>query len=63
MEQLALALTGMFVLSLMEVFAVSMDLWHYVPWDWPVMLWPTYFAAILFGYQLLRLTETIVKKI
>jgi len=46
----------------MEVFAVSMDLWHYVPWDWPVMLWPTYFAAILFGYQLLRLTETIIKK-
>lgn len=56
-EQLYLAVAGMVVLSLMEIFAVSTDLWHYVPVDWPILLWPTYFVAILFGYQLLRLVE------
>jgi len=56
-EQFSLALIGMLVLSLMEVFAVSTNLWHYVPDDWPAILWPTYFVAILFGYQLLRLVE------
>lgn len=61
-EQFALAFVGLFILSLMEFFAVSMNLWHYVPGDWPIMLWPTYFAAILFGYQLLRSTEALIKK-
>jgi fatty acid desaturase len=56
-EQLYLALTGLFALALMEVFATSTNLWHYVSGDWPIILWPTYFAAILFGYQLLRYIE------
>jgi hypothetical protein len=56
-EQLFLAFGGMFSLGLMEFFAVSTNLWHYTPGDWPVILWPTYFAAILFGYQLLRSIE------
>lgn len=56
-EQLFLALSGLFTLSLMEVFATSMNLWHYIPEDWPIALWPTYFVAILFGYQLLRYIE------
>jgi hypothetical protein len=41
----------------MEIFATSMNLWNYVPGNWPIILWPTYFVAILFGYQLLRLVE------
>jgi hypothetical protein len=61
-EQAILALSGLFVLALMEFFAVSTDLWHYVPGDWPLMLWPTYLVAILFGYQLLRITEAAVKR-
>jgi len=56
-EQLVLALAGLFALLLMEIFAVSFNLWHYIPGNWPIMLWPTYFVAILFGYQLLRLIE------
>ena len=56
-EQLCLALAGLTALVLMEVFATSTDLWHYVSGDWPIILWPTYFAAILFGYQLLRFIE------
>jgi len=56
-EQLVLALAGLFALLLMEIFAVSLNLWHYIPENWPIMLWPTYFVAILFGYQLLRLIE------
>ncbi|HVO37168.1 MAG TPA: hypothetical protein VMT01_03265 [Candidatus Acidoferrum sp.] len=56
-EQLYLALTGLFALALMEVFATSTNLWHYVSGDWPIILWPTYFVAILFGYQLLRYIE------
>jgi hypothetical membrane protein len=58
-EQLFLALTGLFALALMEVFATSTDLWHYVSGDWPIILWPTYFVAILFGYQLLRYIERL----
>lgn len=56
-EQVFLACGGMISLGLMEFFAVSTNLWHYTPGDWPIILWPTYFAAILFGYQLLRSIE------
>jgi len=56
-EQFILGLLGLCVLLSMEIFATSMKLWIYVPGNWPVILWPTYFVAILFGYQLLRLVE------
>jgi len=64
-EQVYLAVAGLFALFLMEVFATQSNLWHYIPGDWPVMLWPTYVAAILFGYQLLRFIEEhlIVKSV
>ena len=58
-EQLFLATSGMIALALMEFFAVSNGLWSYTPGNWPVILWPTYFTAILFGYQLLRSIEGI----
>jgi hypothetical protein len=57
-EQFLLGLLGSCALLSMEVFATSMNLWNYVPQNWPIMLWPTYFVAILFGYQLLRLVES-----
>ena len=56
-EQVYLAVAGLFSLVMMELFATQTNLWHYVPGDWPVILWPTYVAAILFGYQLLRFIE------
>ena len=59
-EQLFLATSGMTALALMEFFAVSNGLWSYTPGNWPVILWPTYFTAILFGYQLLRSIEGII---
>jgi hypothetical protein len=59
-EQVMLALGGMISLGLMEFFAVSTGLWNYTPGNWPVILWPTYFAAILFGYQLLRTIESLL---
>ena len=59
-EQFYLAMAGLFALVLMEVFATTANLWQYVPGNWPVILWPTYFVAILFGYQLLRFIEGIL---
>lgn len=59
-EQMFLALGGMTSLVLMELFAVSTGLWDYTPGNWPIILWPTYFAAILFGYQLLRTVESLL---
>ena len=59
-EQLYLAVAGLFALFLMEVFATTSNLWHYIPGDWPVILWPTYVVAILFGYQLLRFIEGLL---
>ena len=59
-EQLFLATSGMIALALMELFAVSNGLWSYTPGNWPVILWPTYFTAILFGYQLLRSIEGVL---
>ena len=56
-EQAYLAVAGLFSLVLMELFATQTNLWHYIPGDWPVILWPSYVAAILFGYQLLRFIE------
>ena len=56
-EQVLLASVGVVSLAMMEFFAVSTGLWHYPPDNWPIILWPTYFAAILFGYQMLRLIE------
>jgi membrane-associated HD superfamily phosphohydrolase len=61
-EQFCLAIAGVFILLIMEIFAVNMDLWHYVPADWPIILWPTYFVAVLFGYQLLRTIERMFRK-
>jgi hypothetical protein len=61
-EQFFLALSGMLALALMEFFAVSMNLWNYTPGNWPVILWPTYFTAILFGYQLLRSIEGLLRR-
>jgi hypothetical protein len=58
-QQVFLAFGGMLSLALMEFFAVSTGLWNYTPGNWPVILWPTYFAAILFGYQLLRSIERL----
>jgi len=56
-EQVYLAVAGLFSMIMMEIFATQSNLWHYLPGDWPVILWPTYVAAILFGYQLLRFIE------
>jgi hypothetical protein len=42
------------VCAAMEFFAVSTNLWNYEPANWPVILWPTYFFASLFAYQLMR---------
>jgi len=61
-EQLLLGVLGSCTLLSMEVFATSMNLWSYIPGNWPVMLWPTYFVAILFGYQLLRFVEMLLSK-
>jgi hypothetical protein len=61
-EQVFLALAGMFAMALMELFAVSTNLWNYTSGNWPVILWPTYFAAILFGYQLLRSIEGLLHR-
>lgn len=62
-EQLCMASVGVFVLVLMEIFAVSTNLWHYVPGNWPIILWPTYLVAVLFGYQLVRIIEDFSSKI
>jgi len=59
-EQIFLAFGGMVSLALMEFFAVSTGLWNYTPGNWPVILWPTYFVAILFGYQMLRSVERVL---
>lgn len=59
-EQVFLAFGGMVALALMELFAVSTGLWSYTPGNWPIILWPTYFVAILFGYQLLRSIEGLL---
>lgn len=58
-KQIYLAFIGLFVLMIMEIFAVSTNLWHYIPDEWPIILWPTYFVAILFGYQLLKFVEEV----
>jgi len=37
-------------------------LWFYPTGNWPVMLWATYFAGILFGFQLFKSIETFLNK-
>ena len=61
-EQLVLGLLGSCALVSMEIFAVWTNLWTYLPQNWPIMLWPTYFVAILFGYQLLRSVEGLFSR-
>ena len=59
-EQVFLAFVGVVSLAMMEFFAVSTGLWNYTPGNWPIILWPTYFVAILFGYQMLRSVEGLL---
>lgn len=61
-EQLVFGLLGLCASVSMEIFATSTNLWTYFPQNWPVILWPTYFVAILFAYQLLRLVEGFFSK-
>jgi uncharacterized membrane protein YoaT (DUF817 family) len=58
-RQILFGVFGLCVPIAMEIFAVTMGLWTYYPANWPVILWPTYFIAILFAYQLIRLFEKI----
>ena len=37
-EQDYFAGAGLFSLVLRDVFATQTGLWHYIPWDWPVIL-------------------------
>jgi len=62
-EQIFVGTCGLMSMVLLELFAVSVGLWDYTPGNWPVILWPTYVAAILFGYQLLRSIETLLRKL
>jgi hypothetical protein len=59
-EQLLMGIVGLGTLIVMEVFATSMNLWNYTPGNWPIILWPSYFAAALFWYQLVRTIERII---
>jgi hypothetical protein len=58
-RQILFGVFGLLVPISMEIYAVSTGLWTYYPGNWPVILWPTYFIAILFAYQLIRLFEKI----
>ncbi len=61
-EQIFIGFFGLAAMAIMELFAVYAGLWDYNPGNWPVILWPTYVAAILFGYQLLRSIEMLLKR-
>ena len=61
-EQIFIGIFGLISMVLLELFAVSFGLWDYNPGNWPIILWPTYVAAILFGYQLLRSIESLLNK-
>ena len=61
-EQILIGIFGLTAMIIMELFAVSLGLWDYLPGNWPVILWPTYLFAILFGYQLLRSVQMLLKK-
>ena len=61
--QFCLGFCGVFVAFLMEISAISLNLWSYVPVNWPIILWPTYFVAFLFGYQMLKFIETLFSRI
>ena len=61
-EQLLTGVGGMTACILMELFAINSGLWIYTTGNWPAILWPTYFAGILFGYQLLRCVESFLYK-
>lgn len=61
-EQLLIAVGGMTTCVLMELFAITTGLWFYPTGNWPVILWPTYFSGILFGFQLFKSIETFLTK-
>jgi hypothetical protein len=61
-EQILTGVGGMTACILMELFAIYSGLWLYTTGNWPAILWPTYFSAILFGYQLLRSIESFLHK-
>jgi hypothetical protein len=61
-EQILIAVGGMITCILMELFAISSGLWVYPTGNWPIILWPTYFSGILFGFQLFKSIETHITK-
>ncbi len=61
-EQVFVGVGGLTTCVLMELFAISTGLWVYPTGNWPVILWPTYFAGTLFGYQLFRSVEVVLHR-
>ena len=55
--QLLFAVSALAIAFLMEVAAVSLGLWNYVPGNWPIVLWPAYFGVGLLGYQIGKVIE------
>ena len=61
-EQVFIGVGGITTCVLMELFAISTGLWVYPTGNWPVILWPTYLAGALFGYQLFRSVEVVLHR-
>ena len=58
-------ITGFITLALtvvVEVIAISLDLWEYSSGNWPVVLWLAYFIEGLGAYHVIRLVIGQEKK-
>ena len=57
-NQLLFGLIIIFISAVVEFVAVSFSVWTYLPGNWPIALWPSYFGSGLLAYQIIKLIET-----
>ncbi|MBI2971952.1 MAG: hypothetical protein HYY37_06030 [Candidatus Aenigmarchaeota archaeon] len=59
-QNVVFAASALALAALIEYVGITLNLWHYVDGDWPIILWLIYAMSGLAGYQMAKLvTEKI----
>ena len=54
---LTMGLFVMIIAIMAELIGIGLDLWSYIPGNWPFMLWPAYFFYGMLSFSLFKIVE------
>ncbi len=57
--QLLFGVASLIIAFIIEVVAISLNVWTYFPGNWPIILWVCYFGGGLMSYQVIKKIEEL----